>query len=79
MRRPRRNHSAVFRARVALEAMRGEETLAELANDKAGITVSDSVWDSEMIECSFIFDHLGSRYMLYNGCGETCFGLAVLG
>jgi len=31
MRRPRRNHSAAFKARVALEALRGEKTLAQIA------------------------------------------------
>ena len=30
-RRPRRNHSPAFKARVALEAVKGERTLAELA------------------------------------------------
>lgn len=48
--------------------------------DKADITVSDSGWDSEMIEYPFVFDHDGNRYMLYNGngYGKTGFGLAVL-
>jgi len=30
-RRPRRNHSAAFKAKVAMEAIKGEQTLAELA------------------------------------------------
>jgi len=29
--RPRRNHTAVFKAKVALEAIKGEQTLVELA------------------------------------------------
>jgi transposase-like protein len=29
--RPRRNHSAAFKAKVALEAMKGEHTLVELS------------------------------------------------
>lgn len=51
-----------------------------LALDEAGITTSESGWDSEMIEYPFVFDHKGNRYMLYNGngYGKTGFGLAVL-
>lgn len=30
-RRPRRNHSPAFKAKVALEAVKGEQTLAELS------------------------------------------------
>ena len=46
----------------------------------AGIDVSPSGWDSEMIEYPFVFDHKGQRYMLYNGngYGRTGFGLAVM-
>ena len=32
MRKPRRNHSAAFKARVALEAIRGEKTVAQIAS-----------------------------------------------
>jgi len=44
------------------------------------IDVSDSGWDSEMVEYPFVFDHKGDRYMLYagNGFGKTGFGLAIL-
>ena len=31
MRRPRRNHTAVFKAKVAMAALSGDKTLAELA------------------------------------------------
>ena len=51
----------------------------ELRLDEAGIDVSASGWDSEMIEYPFVFDHKGERYMLYNGNsnGKTGFGIAV--
>jgi transposase len=32
MRRPRRNHSPLFKAKVALMALEGDETMAELAS-----------------------------------------------
>jgi hypothetical protein len=47
---------------------------------EAGITPSDSGWDSEMLCYPCVFDHAGERYMLYNGngYGATGFGLAML-
>lgn len=50
-------------------------------DDKAaGIEVSESGWDSQMIEYPFIFHHKDSVYMLYNGnnYGKTGFGYAIL-
>ena len=45
----------------------------------AGIDVSNSGWDSEMIEYPFVFKHQNQIYMLYNGngYGESGIGLAV--
>jgi len=52
----------------------------ERRDAEAGIDVSDSGWDSEMIEYPWVFDAAGHRYMLYNGngFGKTGIGLAVL-
>jgi hypothetical protein len=52
----------------------------ELRLADTGIDVSESGWDSEMIEYPFVFDHKGQRFMLYNGnaYGRTGFGLAAL-
>lgn len=52
----------------------------DLRLEDAGINVSASGWDSDMIEYPFVFGHKDKLYMLYNGngYGETGFGLAVL-
>jgi len=49
-------------------------------DENVGIDVSDSGWDSVMIEYPFIFDHKEIRYMVYNGneFGKYGIGLAVL-
>lgn len=52
----------------------------ERKDDQAGIDVSASGWDSEMVCYPFVFEHRGRKYMLYNGngYGKTGFGYAVL-
>lgn len=49
-RRPRRNHSPAFKAKVALDAIRGEKTLAELAtlHDVHPNQITD--WKSQRLE-----------------------------
>lgn len=48
--------------------------------DNVGIDVSEKGWDSEMICYPFVFDHKGTRYMIYNGNGhgKEGFGLASM-
>lgn len=43
------------------------------------LSVSDSGWDSEMVEYSLVFEHKGCRFMLYNGnqYGAKGIGYAV--
>lgn len=49
-------------------------------DDRAGIDVSPTGWDSEMICYPYIFDFNHHRYMLYNGngYGKSGFGLAIM-
>lgn len=52
----------------------------ERMDDKVGITASESGWDSQMIEYSFVFKHRNKKYLLYNGnnYGEEGIGLAIM-
>ena len=50
MRRPRRNHTAAFKAKVALAALKGDRTLAELAEkyDVHGSQITQ--WKTQLLE-----------------------------
>ena len=53
----------------------------ERKDDEAGIDISESGWDSEMIEYAFVFEHKQIKYMLYNGndYGKEGIGYAIMG
>ena len=47
MRRKRRNHSSAFKAKVALAAVKGDKTLAELAEQYKGHLEKLAVFEAE--------------------------------
>ena len=50
MRRPRRNHSPEFKAKVALTTLKGEKTLAELSEQFDVHPNQITAWKSELLE-----------------------------
>ena len=50
MKKPRRNHSASFKARVALEAIRGEKTVAQIAAHHEVHATQVTAWKTELLE-----------------------------
>jgi transposase len=49
-RRPRRNHTATFKAKVALAAIKGEKTLTELAEQFDVHANQITQWKSQLLE-----------------------------
>ena len=50
MKKPRRNHSAAFKARVALEAIRGEKTVAQIAAHHEVHATQVTAWKTQLLE-----------------------------
>jgi len=50
MRRPRRNHSAAFKAKVAIAAMKGDQTLASLAERYDVHPNQITQWKTELMQ-----------------------------
>ena len=78
-------HSKGFRNEFKKAYRIGYATSTDLLNwtrtdNKVGITVSDSGWDSQMLCYPHVFESQGKIYMLYNGneFGRFGFGLAEL-
>ena len=58
MERSRRNHSSKFKARVALEALRGDATLTELGSRHGVHATQIAAWRKQALEhLSEVFDH----------------------
>ena len=52
----------------------------ERMDEVVGLDVSETGWDSEMVEYAHVFSHKGVKHMFYNGngYGETGIGYAIL-
>ena len=52
----------------------------ERKDDVVELDVSETGWDSDMVEYAYVFEHCGVKHMLYNGngYGETGIGHAIL-
>lgn len=61
MRRPRRTHSPEFKAKVALAALRGDKTLAELAEQFELHPMQISEWKTQLAESAGLVFAKGKR------------------
>ena len=60
--RPRRNHSPAFKAKVALAAIKGDKTLVELAEHFDIHANQITQWKTQLLErASDAFDGIGSK------------------
>jgi transposase len=60
-RRPRRNHSPAFKAKVALAAIRGEQTLVELSQQFDVHANQIKQWKEQLLEGLRVFSAMKPR------------------
>jgi transposase-like protein len=71
MRKPRRNHSAAFKARVALEAIRGEKTVAQIAAHHEVHATQVTAWKTGLLEnAAGVFGGMCWRRTARSGSGS---------
>lgn len=70
---------AVRGARYRIGYAESPDGIRWTRHDEQGLAAGDALWESEMVEYPWVFDHDGRRYMLYNGndYGKTGVGLAI--
>lgn len=62
MRRPRRNHTAKFKSKVALATLKGEETLVELSQRFDVHSNQITQWKKQLLaRCEDVFTGAGDR------------------
>ena len=62
MKRSRRNHSPAFKAKIALQAIRGDKTLAELASQHQVHPTQITTWKQQLLEhAAEVFDNAHSH------------------
>ena len=68
MRRPRRNHTAAFKAKVAMAALRGDKTLAELSQQFDVHANQITEWKTRLQErAKEMFETAGERAQQQTG------------
>ncbi len=81
-RRPRRNHSPAFKAKVALAAISGEQTLVELSQQFDVHANQIKQWKDQLLEgatgvfgdeakCRFMFETETRAFSIFNDLRET--------